>query len=79
MNPPIDNSPPLPIDESDDAVEVMVTLLHAECEAEWDRRAAAGSVAITMHGPDAHRRIARERIDALAALGWTLVRTGGHR
>lgn len=54
-------------------VDALIAVIHAECEAEWDRLAKAGALAISMHDAEAHRRLAERRIAALEALGWRLV------
>jgi len=41
---------------------VIALAIHEECEAAWDRRAANGALAMTMHGFDAHEATAA-RID----------------
>lgn len=58
-----------------DAVAALAEAIHKSCEAGWERRAAHGAVAITMHGVDAHRETATIMVPALTAAGWTIARS----
>jgi uncharacterized Ntn-hydrolase superfamily protein len=48
-------------------VERVTAAIHAGCEAEWQRRAAAGAMAITMHAADAHTETAARIVAAIRA------------